>query len=494
MSSHETSLKRIVLFIFSGAFLLRVFHLNLPILEAYNNLTRQAVSGMIARNYYRHGFCFWMPELDQGAGPYLFNAEMPIGPYLTAVLYWLLGGVHEWAARLVSVCFSMAMLWFLYAFVKKVYGKAQAAIATGFAAVSPLCLAFSRALQPDILMLAGSAGGLYYFYRYFEEKKSRHFIFSVLLTTLAVASKAYALYLFLPLIAIAWCAQKRRLLQDPKNYFYAFIVLLTLFWYGFMWVQGKTQHLYYDTIRYDRGIAYQSFLELFSAGNIGIFLKIFLIHILTPAGAILFFIGFVRRSTKKEDLIFYAWFGAVFLFLLVTWRIVLRNPYYELPLVLPAAVFVGRGAMVILALKDGPFGRCRGILIACLVVIAIPSLLYFYRGLYSLPPERNAILAAGKAAQAKTSPDELLIASYEGGPALLYYCDRKGWELDLSGSAGDPVDKLEALRNRGASAFVTIKKNLEHATASFEAYLRSHYSILEENEDYILFHVKAGAA
>lgn len=494
MLSHETSLKRAVPLVFAGAFLLRIFHLNLPILEAYNNLTRQAVSAMIARNFYRHGFRFWVPELDQGAGPYLFNAEMPIGPFLSAILYRLSGGVSEWAARLVSVVFSMVLIGFLYALVKRIEGPRAALCAAIFAALSPLGLAFSRAVQPDMMMLAGSAGGVYFFYRYFEEKKIRHFVCSALWTALAVASKAYALYMFLPLAVLAWSCQNGKMFRDGKNYAYVLAVCLTLIWYAYMWYQGKTQALYYDTIRYDRGIAYGTLLDMFSFSNVLLFLKIFFVHILTPAGSLFFFIGLFAGVRKKEERVFYAWLGAVTLFLLVTWRIVIRNPYYELALYPPAVVFVGRGAALSLDWKGGLLRRHRILLGAALAVIVIPSILYFYRGLYSLPQDREMIPAAGKAAQRVTDKDDLIIASYESGPALLYYCDRKGWELDLSSSAEAPVEKLERLREQGAAVFVTTKQNLARAVVPFETHLRGRYRTLEEGQDHVIFGLKGGAA
>jgi 4-amino-4-deoxy-L-arabinose transferase-like glycosyltransferase len=388
----------------------------------------------------------------------------------------------------------MVMLWFLYSFVKRSLGALQAVFALGLAAFSPLSVAFGRAVQPDMMMLAGSVGGLYYFYRYFEERKTQFYVLSVFLTTLAVASKAYTLYLFLPLIVIAWGYQGKKAFMDFKNYFYALIVLLTLLWYGYMWYQGKAQHLYYDTIRYNRGVDCRTFLDLFSATKVSLFLKIFFIHILTPGGTLLFFIGLFRGAQKKEDYTFYSWLTAVLLFILVTWRIVLRNPYYELALLPPAAVFVGRGAETLLQWRRGFFRRHRALLAAMLAVAIVPIVFYFYRRLYYLPDDRLSIVAAGKAVQEHTRKDELVIASYEAGPALLYYCDRKGWELDLSGSVADPAAMVEKFRAQGASVLVTTKMNLAGKAVPAENYLRSRYPVMIENSDYIIFRLKSGDA
>src|SRR3989338_8211507 len=100
--------KKASIYVFFLALLVRVFYLNIAFVEPYNNLTRQTVVGMVARNFYQHGFNFFYPELDDnGTGPYLFNAEMPLYSYIMAIGYWLAGGVREWVARSVSVAFYM---------------------------------------------------------------------------------------------------------------------------------------------------------------------------------------------------------------------------------------------------------------------------------------------------------------------------------------------------------------------------------------------------
>jgi len=484
MFANQTRFHKAAWFVFAGALLLRLYRLDLPFLEPYNSLTRQVVSGMMSRNFYLHGFRFWYPELDQGAGPYLFNAEMPIGPYIAALLYALTGGVHEWADRLVSVCASMALLGFLYAFAKRAYGAPTALWTLVFAAFSPLGVAFSRAAQPDMLMLAGSAGGLYFFYLYFEMKKTRYFVFSALMTFLAVASKAYTLYLFLPLLVMAWSYQGKKAISDPKNYFYAAFVLTTLVWYGYMWNQGKTQALYYDTIQLNRGVPFKKLSDLFSMAYFGLLGKIFFAHILTLSGTILFFIGFLTRSGKKEDRFFYAWFAAVAFFLMVTWRIVLRNPYYELALLPPAAVFMGRGFAVL---------RPRFFLAAVLLAAFLFNGLYFYRGLYFLPPERQALLAVGAAAERYTEPDKLVIASYEASPALLYYCNRRGWEFDASRGIDVLAADLEKKRDQGARFFVTPLGYLSKVNPVFEAYLRGRFGVVHEAAGHLILDLEKGA-
>src|SRR3990167_680095 len=140
--------KKPAFLIFVLALFVRVYNLDLPFLEPYNNITRQVVVGMVARNFYHHGFNFFYPELDDnGTGPYLFNAEMPLYSYLMAIGYWLAGGVREWVARSVSVIFSMGTLFFIHAFARQIAGNRAAFFALLFAAFSPLNVALSRSIQ-----------------------------------------------------------------------------------------------------------------------------------------------------------------------------------------------------------------------------------------------------------------------------------------------------------------------------------------------------------
>ncbi len=480
---------RIVFAVLGLALALRVYHLNLPFLEPYNNITRQSVVAMMVRNFYQHGFQFFYPEIDlNGNGPSLFNAEMPVYSYLMAIAYWLVGGVQEWAARSVSVFFSLGTLLFLYGLIRRIYDARLALFALIFAAFSPMSVALSRSIQPDMTALFASVGAVYAFYEYHVSFKKRWWVFSTFFFWLAIANKAYTLHLAMPLLAIALKFQDPSVFRQAKNYAYALISLSALLWYAAMWYQGQSQPLYYSTIHYDRGPSYRYVWELFTLPYILQFAKIFFVHLLTLPGSLLFFAGFWPSSNDKKDRLFYAWFVSVLLYMLFFWRISIEHSYYQLPFVPPASFFVARGVIRILH-----HARWKALLTK--VVFAIPfwtavlvNTLYFYRGLYFLPERLWAVVEAGTAVNKLAPKNSLVIASFRPGSALLYYCARKGWEFDLlSKDESRLIANIEHFREKGASFFVTTDLETLNERRQFHHYLRTHFSVLQENDRFIIF-------
>ncbi len=473
--------------VFFAAFFLRVYHLNLPYLESYNNLTRQSVVGMIVRNFYRHGFNFFYPELDlNGNGPSLFAGEVPVYSYLMALAYRFSGGVHEWAARLVSVAVSMGTLYFLYKLVQKATDEKLALYALVFAAFSPLNLALSRSIQPDAMMLFGSAGALYGLYSYFDSKRPAYFVLSAFFLWLAVASKAHALYLFIPLLFIAWQNQGWRLFRRWENYVYAAFCLTPLIWYFHMIRMGETGQLVYGgTLLYGKGDAYADVGRLFGWRTLVSCAKVFLLHVLTPGGAILFFLGWFDRR-KRPDTLFYVWLFSILVYAAVFWPIFIDHSYYQLPFVLPAAYFVAKGfEAAAVSIKKG--GKAAGFATAVLAVVTLAGMAHLYKGLYFIPKNNLKILKAGEMIQKFTGEKELVIVT-NGTPALLYSCDRKGWEFYPGESTKADFEKLKI---KGAAYFVALKpESLKESWLG--PYLRENYKMISENTDFIIFHLKNG--
>ena len=463
---------------------LRFYYINLPLVEPYNSQTRQGVSAMIVRNMYRHGFNIFYPELDEnGRGPYLFNAEMPIYAALMATGYKISGGVHEWAARSVSVLFSMGTLLMLYLLIRRRAGEAAALGASLFFALSPMSVALARAVQPDGLMLFASVAALYTFDLYLENRKAFYLICSAASMALAVLTKAYVLYLFIPLFYLAWEKEGAGVFKNWRYYLYTVVVASTLSWYVYMWMEGKGQNMAYPTISYVQGRG-----GVFSANHLYAVLKIFTLHLLTPVGTILFVLGLCRGPKNNGERFFYAWLISCVFFILVFWRTAVEHPYYQLPFVPVCAFFVAKGFHVLSETKFGSILKNPAAL-ALLVAIALAGPLYLYQGLYFLPSQNLAIVQAGEAVGRLSPKDGLVVAASETNPSqLIYYSDRKGWKFDLTETDESLlIERLEECRRQGAAAFVTTDVLLLKQRPLFEKHLRGHYALLEETDRFIVF-------
>ncbi len=477
--------------VFALALAVRVFHLDIPFVEPFNNLTRQAICAQVARNFYERGFKLFYPEVDEnGSGPSLYNTEMPIYSYLMAIGYKLSGGVREGVARSVSVLFSLGALAMLYGLVRRIAGVNVALGALLFASLSPMSVALSRSIQPDITMVFGVVASLFFMKRYLESGRAAPFVLSAVSLAFAVTTKIHAMHALIPLVYLVWKQQGAQMLKDPKSYLYALAVGVALSWYGWMWWLGKQQPLAYDSFIY--AIPMKSlgdYAALFGPSYLKLPAKAFFLHLLTPLGLPFFIYGLIGARSEEKYRIFYVWLGAAFFYLAVMWPTAVIHPYYLLSLLMPAAFFVGHGAVQAAGLRWARSPRMT-IVWALLILIEAASLAYYYRLLYYVPSERRVILDAGRATDRLTPKDSLVLASWGASPVQLYYCDRRGWVFELDKPAVRLIEDLERRKKQGASHLVISTMPELHAVPEFESYLRARHKIIEETEGYVLIDLK----
>ena len=474
------------------ALALRLAQLNLPFFEPYNSVGRQAVGAFVARNFYEHGFNFFYPEVDNnGPGPSLFNLEMQFNTYLTALGYWLAGGAKEWVARGVSVLFSLGTLFTLYFFTKRLFDKATALGAFLFAAVSPLHLALSRSIQPEETMIFASTGALAAYYFYQETRKTGFLVLSAASLFVAIGSKLYSVALFIPLLFLGWQTEGTAFFKRLRNYAALAVSLSAGLWWFWMWRAGQAQNLAYSSYHYSvhrAGQGMGTLQVLFYPPYVKMMGKVFLLHVLTPLGAVFFLAGAFQKIKTRADAFAHAWLWSAVFFLLVFLRAALQHPYYQAVLIGPCALFVGKGIRRFFTeASAGRFWR-HPLFVSTVLVLETASLLYFYRGLYFIPKKMASILEAGRAVERLTPKDSLVVASHGTSAIQLYYCHRKGWSFGLvPGEGKSLVKNLEQRHGQGAAYFLVSSKEELDRVPEFLGYLKSRYAVIEEKPGYILF-------
>lgn len=130
----------------------------------------------------------------------------------------------------------------------------------------------------------------------------------------------------------------------------------------------------------------------------------------------------VRRSDGER--LFDAWLIAVLIYILIVARGNQVHEYYQLPIMLPGVVFLGKAFAA--GMERGRSRWLRGALVVSLcgtLVLSGLRLASFYRG-----EDRTATLfQMAESVQRNIAPDERIITVSEGNPVALYACHRKGW-------------------------------------------------------------------
>ena len=303
---------------------------------------------------------------------------------------------------------------------------------------------------------------------------------------LSVATKIHSVCLLLPIFFLGWRKDGWAVFAKPKNYLYCLGVSVSLLWYFFMWKAVRIEQLAYNPFRY---ALTGSYWDSFAPSLMKLPAKTLLFQILTPLGAVLFVLGVSRSSFKKYSFV-WIWLLSVVIYLLVMWPTAVIHPYYMLPLVPPASFFVGLGAESLFTSKKTTAFFRNPLMIVLFVFLEAASVLYYYRLLYFIPPDRALIVEAGKATEASTPKDALVLAAWETSPIQLYYCNRKGWVFELARPEAVLISDLEEKRKKGASHFVTATLSDLHGVPAFEKYLRSHYKPILETDGFVLFDLR----
>ena len=480
----------IALLILFLAAAVRFYRVDIPFVETYNSLSRQSICASVAKNFYAGGFHFFNPEINEnGRGPYLFQAEMPFGPYLMALGYKIAGGVREGVARSVSIFFSLGTILLLYLLAKRWYGEQAGLAAAAFAAFSPLNLALSRSVQPEAAILFGITGAVYFYVVYLEEQKTRAFWLSGLSASFVVASKFYNAFILLPLALESILREGGRFFGRWKNFGYAVLALVPLVWYFFMWKAEQGGQLAYCIFRYLHNVpgvpGYE--IEIFNWSLIMQRLVIVIGgHLLTPLGALLFVAGITSHRPSAGNRLLVMWLGSMTLMIVLGWKLSVQHSYYVLPLLPPAAVYIGKGWA---AMVEG--GAWKKPIMAALLLLlgfgSIAACVHLYPGLYFIPERRAAIVETGRAADTLLPKDALVVASFETSPIQLYYCGRKGWSFPLNRPDAKLIEELESRKSGGAKFFVISNPGDLSAVPVFENYLQTHFSLLKAEAAYRIY-------
>lgn len=417
------------------ALLPRLHHVTFPV-EGWHGW-RQADTAAIARNFHDGGLDFFHPQVNHGgSGPRWVDTEFPLYPYAVA-LVWRLFGVHDGWGRLLSLLASLGTVFFLHRFARRWAGEAAALWAAGLYAILPLNVYYGRAFMPHALTLFCTMGGLELFSRWVDGGGRRAFAGSAALTALAALMNPTTLVIGLPLLYLARLRFGARWARTPALWLYAAAVLVpAAAWYAYS--RAELYDPLYSVGIWEFGYGKWGNLDLLLSPKFynDVFLKSVAERHLTWAGAVAFAVGLCQRPSRRGEAVLYWWLAAVVAYFLIVARGNTMHEYYQLPFVLPAAVFAGKAFARHLAparaaaggaAGPGPGRRLRPLLLVCLVAIPALGLARYLESFAAREKHGSPVARLAAEVAALTAADDLVVVVSEGSPLLLYRSHRKGW-------------------------------------------------------------------
>ncbi len=455
---------------------------------------RQADMLSVTRNFARHGYRLFWPQIDWGgAGPGYVEMEFPLLPWLGALLQRLVGP-YEFLPVLLPLLASFSLVFAIAAVARRIYGPAAAFWAGAFAAVSPQAAWYTATFIPDGTMVLSSVLGVLFLLRWATTQRPFDLVLSGAFTGLALLLKPTALFVGLPLLYIFFVAWGRTVPKRPAFWLYGVLVLLPpCVWY----VHAHGMYLEYgNTFGVLKG-GYEK-LSTFSLLTRPMFwLRVVgrpAFYLLTPAVAILAVVGFARQRRGSASALFHVWTVALFVYVVLIGRGNYEMGHYQLPFLPPAAALAG-AAVADFASRhaEGRAGRLRQIAGLALLVLSVAgtTLVHGRRVIADTLADARRQRENGRAVARVTQPGSLILVTtgYGGSrkpgeidtpPEVFAHADRRGWFVGLYWLTPDIV---AARRADGARALVVPADTLPYFKAAGADELRARYRALPAGPD-----------
>ncbi len=186
---------------------------------------RASDTATIARNFYRGGMDLFLPQINWGGnGPGYVETELPILPWLSALVYHVTG---EDAAvgRLIAVAFGVLAAAAFWALVRRILPAAPARWALLAFVASPALMRWGNAFMPDVVVLAFTVLTLLAFQRWLEVDRGVWLAATAAATAAAGLAKSSALHVGLVLVVWLLIADRRRF-RRPSLYLAAVAALV----------------------------------------------------------------------------------------------------------------------------------------------------------------------------------------------------------------------------------------------------------------------------
>ena len=487
-----------------GAFL-RLQYIDMPMAEAHR--WREVFNADIARNFAERSMNILYPQVNWGgaADPYV-GSEFPLMHWLVAVGYRVFGE-DAIVGRVVSVAFSLATIWAVFALGARLFGVAAGRGAAFLMAISPSAVFFGRFFISDTPMLFFSVAALLAWVVYFETRRTTAAVAGSLATALACLVKLPAVIMLAPIAWAAWEASRWAALRDRRLMAgIAGALAATALWYWHADVlfhrTGLGVAIWHQAGSYPASIAVAAgpWAGVYNVANFAMLRqpdfytqmidRIWALH-LTPGGFILALVGLVAMWRRPRRQIIDVWMAVVVFYMLMTAEGNRNHEYYQLPLVPPATLFFGLAAAPAF---DGGWlrangGRLAGPMASAAALLFTAWLSFNYSGvvrtLYRPDNLDLAPIQAGAALQQIVSPDSLVVTvEYElhgnNSPILLYWMRRRGWTFDLASISPHVIDLLH--KRFGATYFVTsIWPRLAETHPDVAEYLRARRQVTVPN-------------
>ena len=462
---------------------LRLYKIDIALADHHS--WRQADTAAVARNYIKEGWDFLRPKIDNMTPLHpnlpndkrLFLVEPPVYNSIVAGVYSVLGVDVQWA-RAVSIVFFLGSVVFLYLIVLYFLGEKTALFSAFFFTVLPYNIFYSRVVLPEPMIVFFTLGMFYFCLRWLEKESFLFYLLFILFSAVSFSQKAFPLFLLLPIGYLLWRRFGFKSLVNKKVILWAIVSFLPLILWRW-WIGHFPEGIPANTWLFNQGdIRFKgAFFYWIFAKRIGEL-------ILGGWGLPLLVAGIVLKP-KKEGSFFLVWLASLLLYITIFAAGNVTHDYYQIPLIPILSVFLAKGSVYFLFESSGVFIKTiRWLTFVICLSFMIAFSWYQVRDFYNI---QSGVDLAGEAVDRLAPKNALVLTGDSNDATLLYNTNRLGWTGGYASAFPNEPGVIEKMRGLGAGIYVATKFD---RNSEFGKYLLSHYPVLEETNQYIVFSLK----
>lgn len=391
-----------------------------------NFATKNVVYAMIARNWAEGRAGLWEPTLDclVGGQRSLHLLEFPVSAYVSGLGWRLCGGSLDVWGRLTAVGFSAAAVALLYLLVVRWHGTVPAVAAGLVLALSPVAILYGRSFMVEASLVCFAVATLWAWDHWLVSGRWAWLAAAALALALALLTKVFLLILLAPMAAMAWRA------AWPKKLLGASAVAAALVpagvWYGHAAAapgSPEANRVYYS-VRTSAEVHRPPHPLLGSMRFYGRVVGDLCGVVLTPLGFALLIVGLLNGAWRRHAV----WLAACLVLIVVLPRKFYEMNYYWMAVLPALAVLAGLGGQLVAErFRPGRMATAGALVLGLLLAAR-----YTVGPMFKTAEEDRGVVAAGRAVERFTQPEERVITMHGSTIDLLYYCRRPGWAIDTA--------------------------------------------------------------
>lgn len=421
---------------------------------------RQCDSANMIWSFYQNGIDVLHPEVCWMGGHKTLVLEFPGVYAIIAWTYDLFGANHSTARAVLLLFFAGGVVYF-YKILAFITNLRLARLAVFIYLLIPLGLFYSRAIQVDFSAMFFVLGMVFHFAVGFTEKRIKHVLAGSVFAAFAFLTKVpYAMPAVFPLAYLVLRSRDVKFVLKTIPLLFVPIAAFGVWWQHGININGSapdwsfipTYRKFTESSHWYFGNMHQR-MQLENWKTIASRLHLEVIgwpSLLYLAMAIFY---------RKQNLIFFLlWLVGTIIYVLVFFNLNLMHNYYQIPFLVPIAVFVAAGLLKfydLISTKNSALGNVS--LVAVLIGIGGWNFSYAESNYYQTQPYLEDI---GKLIQHNTNQDDLVIISYSWmdprNPMLLYRSRRNGWSIQHKDLSPTIIYKL---MHEGANQLAIVSKN-----------------------------------